>query len=581
MAWIGCHVAAVIHRPIMDSPYQAFVERAARDPRAPFLIAPAAAELPYARDGFRCSYGDTAAQVEAVKRAYAGAGYGHGARVGLLLENRPDFFVHWLALNGLGAAVVPINPDLQPGDLAHQLAIAEPDLVVALPEKRGLVAAAGMEAGRIVPPDGTLPRCRAAVTRDHGAPNDECALLFTSGTTGKPKGCVLSNFYFLHLARWYGAQGGLAAIHDGGEIAASPLPVFHMNALACSTTGMILKGGAVVPLDRFHAGRWWRSIAEAKATIIHYLGVMPAVLLKLPPSREDRAHQVRFGFGAGVDPDHHAAFEARFGFPLVEVWGMTEAGGAAVTTTGTGPRHVGERCIGRLGPEAEYRIVDDDGRDAPPGSPGEFIVRARGPDPRRGFFSGYLKDERATDEAWAGGWFHTGDVVHADASGLLFFVDRKKNIVRRSGENISVVEVESVLDSFLEIAAVAVAPVADEVRGEEVCALVRLARGTPAAAEASALAQDLVARCAERLAYFKAPGFIAFVDALPVTATQKLQRGETRALAARLVTEGGAIDLRAFKAGTRTRQAQASAANPKFAPQLPRVRLRTSGSKRH
>ena len=527
------------------------------NPRAPFLIAPAAAELPYARDGFRCSYGDTAAQVEAVKRAYAAAGYGHGARVGLLLENRPDFFVHWLALNGLGAAVVPINPDLQAGDLAHQLAIAEPDLVVTLPEKRSLVAAAGMNAGRIVPSDGSLPRCRAEVVRDHGTPDDECALLFTSGTTGKPKGCVLSNFYFLHIARWYGAQGGLAEIRDR-EVAATPLPVFHMNALACSTTGMILRGGALVPLDRFHAGRWWRSIAEAGATIIHYLGVMPAVLLKLPPAREERAHKVRFGFGAGVDPDHHAAFEARFGFPLVEVWGMTEAGGGAVTTTGTGERHLGKRCIGRLGPDAECRIVGDDGRDAPPGSPGEFLVRARGPDPRRGFFSGYLKDERATDDAWAGGWFHTGDVVRADADGLLFFVDRKKNIVRRSGENISVVEVESVLDSFPEVVAVAVAPVGDEVRGEEVCALVRLADGMPAAAEATAIAQDIVARCAERLAYFKLPGFIAFVDALPVTATQKLQRGETRALAARLVADGGAIDLRAFKAGMRMQQAAAS-----------------------
>jgi acyl-CoA synthetase (AMP-forming)/AMP-acid ligase II len=544
-------------RILMETPYQAFVERAARNPDAPFLIAPAAAELPYAPDGFRCTYGETADEVETVRRAYAAAGYGHGARVGLLLENRPDFFVHWLALNGLGAAVVPINPDLQAGDLAHQLAIAEPDLVVALPDKHALVAAAGMDPSRIAPPDGTLPRCRAAVTRDHGEAADECALLFTSGTTGKPKGCVLSNFYFLHLARWYGAQGGLAEIRDGGEIAATPLPVFHMNALACSTTGMILKGGAVVPLDRFHAGRWWRTIADAGATIIHYLGVMPAVLLKLEPSPDDRAHTVRFGFGAGVDPDHHAAFEARFGFPLVEVWGMTEAGGAAVTTTGTGERHVGERCIGRLKPEAEYRIVGDDGGDAPPGSPGEFLVRARGPDPRRGFFSGYLKDARATDEAWAGGWFHTGDVVHGEADGLLFFVDRKKNIVRRSGENISVVEVESVLDSFPEIAAVAVAPVADEVRGEEVCALVRLARGVPAAAEASALAQDIVARCAERLAYFKAPGWVAFVDELPVTATQKLQRGETRALAARLVAEDAALDLRAFKAGTRTRQARA------------------------
>jgi acyl-CoA synthetase (AMP-forming)/AMP-acid ligase II len=537
----------------VDTPYQAFVHRAARDPHAPFLVAPASAELAYARDGFRSSYGETAAQVEAVNRAYAAAGYGHGARIGLLLENRPDFFVHWLALNGLGAAVFPINPDLQPGDLAHLLGIAEPDLIVTLPEKRGLVAAAGMDPARIVPPDGTLPRCRVAIARDRGADADECALLFTSGTTGKPKGCVLSNFYVLHLARWYGAQGGLAEIRDGGEIAATPLPMFHMNALACSTMGMILKGGAVVPLDRFHAGRWWRTVADAGATVIHYLGVMPAVLLKLPPGPADRAHKVRFGFGAGVDPDHHQAFEARFGFPLVEVWGMTEAGAGAVT----GPRHVGRRCIGRLGPDMAYRIVDDADRAVAAGAPGELLVRALGPDPRRGFFSGYLKDAAATAQAWGGGWFHTGDVVRADADGYLFFVDRKKNIVRRSGENISVVEVESVLDSFEEIAGVAVAPVADDVRGGEVCALIRLARGAPAGAEPTAAAQEIVARCAARLAYFKVPGYVAFVDTLPVTATQKLQRSETRALAARLVGDGTALDLREFKAGLRARRTAA------------------------
>jgi acyl-CoA synthetase (AMP-forming)/AMP-acid ligase II len=237
---------------------------------------------------------------------------------------------------------------------------------------------------------------------------------------------------------------------------------------------------------------------------------------------------------------------------------MTEAGAGAVTTTGTGPRHVGRRCIGRLGPDMAYRIVDDADRAVAAGSPGELLVRARGGDPRRGFFSGYLKDAGATAQAWAGDWFHTGDVVRADADGYLFFVDRKKNIVRRSGENISVVEVESVLDSFEEVAAVAVAPVADDVRGEDVCALIRLARGVPpGAAAARAVAQEIVARCAERLAYFKVPGYVAFVDTLPVTATQKLQRSETRALAARLVGDGTALDLREFKGGLRARRTAA------------------------
>jgi acyl-coenzyme A synthetase/AMP-(fatty) acid ligase len=262
---------------------------------------------------------------------------------------------------------------------------------------------------------------------------------------------------------------------------------------------------------------------------------------------------VKFGFGAGVDPRHQQTFEQRFGFPLVEAWAMTETGGGAVTSTARGPRHVGQRCIGRPTPSIEFRIADDSGVDAAAGQPGELLVRARGAEPRRGFFSGYLKDEKATDDAWAGGWFHTGDVVRTDRESL-FFVDRKKNIVRRSGENIAVVEIEGMLETLDIVAGAAVAPVPDEIRGEEVFALVKLRDAAPGDPNARRnLAEDIARACAGRLAYFKVPGYIAFVDALPVTATQKLQRGETRALAAAAVGAKTTIDLREFKAGLRQR----------------------------
>ena len=125
----------------------------------------------------------------------------------------------------------------------------------------------------------------------------------------------------------------------------------------------------------------------------------------------DATHSVRFGFGAGVDPRHQETFERRFGFPLIEAWAMTETGAGAVTSTARGPRHVGKRCIGRRAATMDYRIVDDAGADVAPRCAGELLVRQKGDDPRRGFFTEYLKDEAATAEAWAGGWFHTGDVV--------------------------------------------------------------------------------------------------------------------------------------------------------------------------
>ncbi len=534
----------------MPTPHARLRRQADAAPEAVFLSAPASAALPDAPDGLRITYGEAADRIEALRRAYAAAGYGRGARVALLLENRPAFVFHWLALNALGVALHPINPDLRKDDLAYQLSVARPDLAVTLPERRHQMIEAGMAADRTVLDVAAPPPCLVPVDRQEGGPDDECALLFTSGTTAKPKGCVLSNAYFTGMADWYTTQGGIAAMRPGRETILTPLPLFHMNALANSCLGAITIGGTLVQLDRFHARRWWRTVAEAGATVVHYLGVMPAILLKLDGEDGDRAHSVRFGFGAGVDPRHQEAFEARFGFPLVEAWAMTETGAGGVTTTATGPRHVGRRCIGRPHAGMEVRLVDDEGRPVEPGTPGELLVRSTGPDPKRGFFTRYLNDPAATEAAWAGGWFHTGDVVREGTDGSLFFVDRKKNIVRRSGENIAVVEVEGALEQEPDVAGIAVSPVEDEIRGEEVCALVRLRDGIPADPEA--VARRLMASCAERLAYFKVPGWIAFVEAIPVTATQKLQRGEIRTLAARIVTEGPVVDLRAEKGRLRT-----------------------------
>jgi acyl-CoA synthetase (AMP-forming)/AMP-acid ligase II len=532
----------------MTTPYLVFMETAEACPAQVLLRAPEAARLPYAPDGFEVAYGDAARQVESLRQRYSAAGYGHGATVALLLENRPVFFWHWLALNALGCAIMPINPDLRPDDLAYQFSVAAPDLVTALAERHDLVRAAGMSPDRIVGPDAPPPPCRDPVERQSGEPDDSCALLFTSGTTGKPKCCVLSNDYFVGLAKWYTHQGGVADMRDGAEVILTPLPMFHMNALACSALGAVLKRSTLVPLDRFHARSWWQTVADSGATVIHYLGVMPAILLKLPVAEAERAHRVRFGFGAGVDPRHQETFERRFGFPLVEAWAMTETGSGAVTSTAAGERHVGQRCIGYPHPAMEYRIVGEDGEDVANGQPGEFLVRSGGSKPRKGFFSHYLKDPGATEEAWAGGWFRSGDVVREGRDGALFFVDRKKNIVRRSGENIAVVEVEGVLQSHPEVAGVAVAPVPDDIRGEEVFALVKLRDGRPDSPSApTATAVRLVEFCAKQLAYFKVPGYIAFVEELPVTATQKLQRAEIRSLAERALTDPETVDLRDLK----------------------------------
>lgn len=526
------------------SVYDAFAASAARWPGRDMLnVLPETAGI-YGIEAGAMRYGAALDEVAGLADRLAEAGYGKGHRVMVLLENRPAFFLWFLALNRIGASIVPVNPDLRAAELAYMAGHAEPVLAVALPGRVDELREAAKAAGVVMPvvaPGDALPAPRAggALAGGEGV-RAEAAMLYTSGTTGQPKGCVLPNEYFLIAGRWYAEAGGLCALSEDGERMITPLPIFHMNAMVYSLMAMIAVGGCLTALDRFHPRTWWQSVRESGATCLHYLGVMPSMLMGLPESGDERAHGVRFGFGAGVDPKLHGAFEARFGFPLVEAWAMTETGAGAVICANTLPRRVGESCLGQPGPELEIRIVDDAGQDTG-GAPGELLVRHAGDDPKRGFFAEYYKNPEATTEAWAGGWFHTGDIVRQEADGAMFFVDRKKNVIRRSGENIAAVEVESVLMRHPRVRAAAVAAVPDAVRGDEVFACLVVDDPAPE------LAEEIVGWCLTQLAYYKAPGYVAFVEALPLTATQKVQRGELKAMAAQLVEDKATVDLRHMK----------------------------------
>ena len=205
------------------------------------------------------------------------AGYGAGMRLALLLENRPDFFVLLLAANRIGASILPINPDLRPAELEYLLGHAEPALAVSLPFRIDSLQQAAGAAGLALPVIAASdsippPRPEAAVARSTGRARErEAALLYTSGTTGRPKGCVLANEYFLEAARWYAALDGLASLTEDGERMITPLPVFHMNALVYSFMAMLAVGGCLVALDRFHPRTWWDEVAASGATCLHYL----------------------------------------------------------------------------------------------------------------------------------------------------------------------------------------------------------------------------------------------------------------------------------------------------------------------
>lgn len=535
-----------------------FAAAVSRWPDRPFLrVLPETAQA-YGIPAGAITYAEAGAEVDTIIETYRAAGYGAGHRVGVLLENRPAFVTHWLALNALGVSIVPINPALRREELGYLIAHSEMVLAIALEGRhRDLVEASA--ALPVVGPDAAPP---AVVHEAPGPPAGvsgsdaaQCALLYTSGTTGRPKGCILTNDYFVHCGDWYAGVGGAIGLRvDPPERMLTPLPLFHVNALAFSVMGVMTVGGCLTVLDRFHPRTWWDSVRTARASIVHYLGIMPPLWMAEPEGPLDRDHEVRAGFGAGIDPALHVAAESRFGFPLVEGWAMTETGAGGVIMATEAPRKPGSSCFGRPRQGVEVRILDDSGAEVADGTPGELLVRRAGPDPRRHFFAGYLKDSEATGKAWSDGWLHTGDVVSRDAEGDLHFVDRKKNVIRRSGENISAVEVESVLARHPAIAAIAIAPVPDGLRGEEVMALIVSAgkpAGKPTGTPAGTPDPDEITRwCLARLAYFKAPGWIAFVESLPLTATEKLQRSAVRALARECHEAGEAHDTRALKRPT-------------------------------
>lgn len=269
----------------------------------PFLHIPAVSCQWYHDGPIDLSYQQLGNLVETARDSYARAGYGKGQRVAILLENRPDFFVHWFALNALGVSVVPINGELAVNEMAYLLSHSEACLGVSVANKQATMQEAADHAGLslpIVTTQDPLPPAPGTSADQIINRHTECALLYTSGSTGKPKGCMLNNEYFVASGDWYRNMGGLCHLEPGVERLLTPLPLVHMNAMACSTMAMVMTGGCLIQLDRFHPSNWWQTVSESGASIVHYLGVMPAILLnRNSDANEDFSTQIKFGFGAG------------------------------------------------------------------------------------------------------------------------------------------------------------------------------------------------------------------------------------------------------------------------------------------
>ncbi|MFD1661822.1 AMP-binding protein [Streptomyces caeni] len=468
--------------------------------------------------GEELTFQEVADRVARLAEPLAGIGVGHGDRVAVLLRNRPEFPLTWLALARLGAAMVPVNTNYRRHDAGHLLTDSGARLLVTAAEFLGLAAelqdaVPGLE--HVWDIDAPLPRTPATKKAGPGertgpVPEDLANIQYTSGTTGKPKGCLLPHRYWTVLA---GSMVTEFPRLGPDDVLLTSQP-FHYIDPQWNVAAGLLSGAHLVVLDRFHPASFWAKVREYGVTYFYCLGLMPALLLRMPPDPGDRDHRVRAVQCSAIPHQLHQALQDRWGVPWYEAFGMTETGADLRVDERDHAASVGTGCIGRPTARRDVRIVGADGRPVPRGTTGEIALRGIG------LMDGYLGRPEETAAAFRDGWFHTGDLGRMDHDGRVYHLGRAKDMIRRSGENVSAAEVEEVLLLHPAVGTAAVVAVPDELRGEEIKACLVVAAG-----QSRPDLEELAAFCGRRLAYFKVPRYWEFRDTLPLTASERVAKG--------------------------------------------------------
>jgi crotonobetaine/carnitine-CoA ligase len=471
------------------------------------------------------SYSNLDQESDRVANGLARAGIGVGDRVASLLFNTPEFPYLWFGAAKRGAVLVPLNTGLKGEILRYELADSAPSGLVIdrrlwesyAPFRESLHIAhewvATPEGGNDPLPPKTIPFADLPSDRPFQPvptvrPSDPASIMYTSGTTGPPKGAIIPHQKLITTPTEIGLRSRLTP----NSVLYTALPLFHCNAQEMTALSAFVNDLTAAFDDRFHASTYWETAAKLGATHISLLISMINVLFKQPEKPTDRTHTVRTALTAGATRAVWPEFEKRFGVTIIELYGMTECG---CTTTMNPPDAIRLGSIGTPLGFVEADVVDDEDRPVPPNTRGELIVRPKSPFT---MFSGYLNKEDKTVEAWRNLWFHTGDYVTKDEAGYYYFVDRKKDVIRRRGENLAPYDVESVLNRHPAVFESVVVGVPSPLGEEDVKAFVQLQPRT------QVTAKELFEFCIQNLPFFMVPKYIEFLDEIPKTANQKAQR---------------------------------------------------------
>ena len=494
----------------------------ARDPDKVFLEI-SGQKLTYRR------FQDLAARTAGMFQAM---GLDRGDRVCLFLPNCPEFLLCWFGLSAIGAICVPINTAYRRDEAAYIMSNSGARVLVA---HESLIPVASQAAGlatdlewKLVVGDGEAPeedwldfsdrlaRAGTPSVVPEVSPDDVSMLVYTSGTTGNPKGVMVT--HKMYAAAGQGFASWTRASSEDRFFTC--LPYFHANTHYYSTMGTLAVAATLVVADRFSASRFWDQVRDARATIVNFIGMMMPVLAKQPESPSENQSGVRLFYGSpSFSPDFLQVFRERFGTDVIVGFAMTETCYGTIERIGE-PRRPGSSGRARQHPDPRFenrvRIVGESGDPVPAGTVGEICLS------NPVMMAGYWRNEEQTRLALRDGWLHAGDLAWMDEDGFLYFVDRKKDVIRRRGENISSLEVEDVIKRHPNVLDCAIIGVPSELGEDEVKAYVVPRAGSPLEPE------EVVLWCSERLAYFKVPRYVELREDLPRTPSLRVRKDVLR-----------------------------------------------------
>ncbi|KIV87120.1 hypothetical protein PV11_02688 [Exophiala sideris] len=445
-------------------------------------------------------------------------GVNKGDRVLVMMRNNIDMVNTWLATNRLGATWVPINVELKSITLQHVVHAAEAKIAIVDAEfVKDLEAAEVRSDYRLFIRGSSDPKTDLDTLYTRGSPvksptpvaaSAPAAFLYTSGTTGKSKPCILSHQYFILQASALIETFGL---HEN-DVLYCPFPLFHADATALTVIPAILLGATAALSVRFSASRFWDEIREANATVYDFMGATLALTYKQAPTSLDREHRIRLAWGVPI-PNFAEDYEQRFGHPLYTLYGSVEA---SLPVMQQGPRVLGS--CGRVRQGYHLRVADENDDPLPPNTAGQLLLRS---DVSNAFFQGYFNNPLATVGAYSNLWLHTGDLAKIDEDGNVYFVGRVKDVIRRRGENVNAAEIEEEFVRHKDVvmaAAFAVPSDLGEGTEDEIKVAVQIRDKSPV------LESDLFDWAVQHMARFQVPSVIEIVSDLKRTPTGKLEK---------------------------------------------------------